>query len=319
MCTWHSACSSEAAEVCNQTPAFKGLAVHSFSHDLQAAQLRLWREVLPEQLESLEALWQALAGSPTFREFWADREKRGPFLLPRLAFLERFLTLQDIADGLSAAQLAGEPIPAALGLLRDATEKINSELPPIRTLHELEQVLNFGTVFFNAASKHWRTLAAVCRAAGAALGFPANINVYVTAPGRSTSTPVHSDHHDVLILQTSGFKRWRVFKPAPRDQGCAHPCHRGKNDDVIDEKSLGEPLVDVTLRPGEILFVPMGFLHATSTCTTEEASTKKMDASVHLTLGISVADCGLTYGMLRGQLLHEFGVESAVNEEVRLR
>ena len=56
-----------------------------------------------------------------------------------------------------------------------------------------------------------------------------------------------------------------VFGRPPRQPGGVHPLKRGKHDDVLTAAELGEPLVDVTLRPGECLFVPAGFAHATST------------------------------------------------------
>lgn len=292
---------------------FASMAIHGLDSELLPWQLQLWREVLPHQSWNFEGLFRDLADSGTFRTLWAQRGCRAPFLLPCFAFVERTITLADIANGMAEATAKGEPIPAALGLVRGQLEKINSELPPVRTPSELEQVLNFGTVFLNAASKHWPALAAVCRAAGKALGFPANINVYVTAPGRFVSTPAHSDHHDVLILQVQGEKRWRVYSPLPWAGGCMHPCHRGKGDDTIDEVELSEPLIDVRLRPGESLFVPAGFVHATSTAGMEDCA----DASLHLTLGFSVADCGLTLGTLHGQVLLELGegLEEEVEEE----
>merc|ERR1712070_1101772 len=65
----------------------------------------------------------------------------------------------------------------------------------------------------------------------------------------------------------------------------------------------------------------MGFPHATSTAveSSSELNLQRApaasDASVHLTLGISVADCGLTYGTLRGQLLLELERSPASPEE----
>ena len=166
---------------------------------------------------------------------------------------------------------------------------INSQLPPVTSRADLEELMRFGTVFFNAASKHWRSLARICQEASAAFAFPANINLYTTSPGRAVSTPPHADHHDVLIMQSQGSKRWRVFAP-PHSRPGRHPLYRGKGEDSLCEAELGPALIDVILRPGECLFVPSGFPHATSTAIAERAA-----ASVHLTLGLAAADCGLTY------------------------
>ena len=225
--------------------------------------------------------------------------KNGCRLLMRLRSQTGALKLEDIADGLAVANRVGEKIPAAIGLLLPSPgideTYINSQLPPVTCRADLEELLGFGTIFLNAASKHWRSLARICQEAGVAFAFPANINVYITAPGRRASTRPHADHHDVLILQSEGCKRWQVFAPP---QACSerfqkHPLYRGKGDDVLSKEELGEALLDVTLRPGECLFIPSGFPHATSTAC--EHGGEAPAASVHLTLGLSAADCGLTY------------------------
>ncbi|CAK0896410.1 unnamed protein product [Prorocentrum cordatum] len=261
-------------------------------------------------LGNLCELFEALATSQSFLALWTRRGLRGPLLLPPQRCVRRVLSLEDVAAGLSAAAAAGEHIPAALGLQLGSGETLNSELPPVRSPAELRRLLRFGTVFLNAASRRWRALASVCLAASSALGLPTNINVYVTAPGRAVSTPAHADRHDVIILQSTGQKRWRVYRPLPRQAGGGHPWDRGKHGGPIRPEELGTPLLDVTLRSGECLFVPAGFPHETGT----PGGGQGAEVSVHLTLGISVADCGVTYGALRGQLLLELG-EPGADEE----
>lgn len=296
-------------------------ARHSSGARLQE---QLWYQVLPEHDPPTLAmtwadLFHGLAKSGAFKELWVGAA-RWPFLLPRLRCVEGALKLEDIANGLAVASRVGEKIPAAIGLFLpgpgiDET-CINSQLPPVTCQTDLEELLGFGTIFLNAASKHWRSLVRICQEAGAAFAFPANINVYITAPGRGASTRPHADHHDVLILQSEGCKRWQIFAPP---QGCSeryrkHPLYRGKGDDVLSKEELGEALLDVTLRPGECLFIPSGFPHATSTAC--EHTGEVPAASVHLTLGLSAADCGLTYHTLAGQVLLEMGLEPPFSEEL---
>ena len=101
----------------------------------------------------------------------------------------------------------------------------------------------------------------------AAFGLIANVNVYVTPPHQTLSVPPHTDRQDVLVFQTAGTKQWRVFAPPPRtDQN--DPLTRGKTGDVLlFEEMDDEPLLDIVLRPGDILYVPTGFPHATDTST----------------------------------------------------
>jgi hypothetical protein len=83
---------------------------------------------------------------------------------------------------------------------------------------------------------------------------------------------VHHDTHDVICLQISGEKRWLVYEPALelplKDQRYS--------------KELGGPgdaVEDVTLTPGDTLYLPRGWLH--------EALTSDSD-SLHVTIGVNL-------------------------------
>ncbi|CAK0807824.1 unnamed protein product [Prorocentrum cordatum] len=134
-------------------------------------------------------------------------------------------------------------------------------------------------------------------------------------PGRAVSVPPHTDRQDVLVLQTSGRKRWTVYAPTP--VGEADPLRRGKDGDAICRDSLGGPLLDVTLLPGDLLYVPLGFPHETSTvCTascgrSREDGPAALDPSVHITVNVDslIPIWGLSYRLLwaaaqRGARLH---------------
>src|SRR6266536_1377344 len=86
------------------------------------------------------------------------------------------------------------------------------------------------------------------------------VNAYIT-PQSSRGLGLHADDHDVFVLQVHGRKRWEVYQPGP-----GH-----------DPKVPGERLLDVTLDPGDCLYVPLGFPHAVWT---------EQSASAHLTVGI---------------------------------
>jgi ribosomal protein L16 Arg81 hydroxylase len=83
-----------------------------------------------------------------------------------------------------------------------------------------------------------------------AFGLPTNINIYITPPGAVVSVPPHTDRQDVLVFQTEGSKRWRVYGPPKRIKG-KDPLNRGKGGDVIEKKELGNPILDVVLRRGD--------------------------------------------------------------------
>ena len=118
----------------------------------------------------------------------------------------------------------------------------------------------------------WRPLSVFCRALEADLGEPAQANAYYTPRG-SQGLPVHHDTHDVFVLQVAGEKRWLVYEPAfelpLKDQRYSEAEHGAP----------GEVVKDVTLRAGDTLYLPRGWLH--------EAVTSERD-SLHLTIGVNV-------------------------------
>ena len=154
---------------------------------------------------------------------------------------------------------------------------------------DLRRALAKGTVFFNGAGLAFPALAALGAACHRFLGFPANINVYVTDPRREVSVSPHSDAQNALGFQCAGKKRWRVWQPPPRERG-KDPYGRGQGGDRV--AGLGEPVLDITLEPGDVLYVPLGWVHATSTADSAERS-------CHATLGVDTYFYGLCWSNAR--------------------
>jgi hypothetical protein len=114
-------------------------------------------------------------------------------------------------------------------------------------------------------------LGAFCRSLERTLGHPAQVNAYYT-PRSAQGLPVHHDTHDVFVLQVSGEKRWLVYEPA-----LELPLKNQKYTPDLGEP--GEAVHDLVLRPGDMLYLPRGWLH--------EALTSESD-SLHLTVGVNV-------------------------------
>lgn len=167
-----------------------------------------------------------------------------------------------------------------------------------------------GTVVFNSAGAKIKPLAQVCYGTSEATRLPTALNLYLTAAGQATSAPPHTDKQDVFVLQTQGKKGWKVFSP-PNPSEClkADPFARGKGTDVLDIKTLGEPLIDTVLLPGQMLYVPAGFPHTTDTIRGNEVGG---DPSVHLTIGIDTHIWGLTYAHLREFAFKHTKIEDSV-------
>ena len=127
------------------------------------------------------------------------------------------------------------------------------------------------TVVLQALHLSWEPLALFCRSLEHDLGHPVQANAYYT-PRQSQGLGVHHDTHDVFVLQVAGEKRWLVYEPVLelplRDQRYS-----------AELGGPGGPVHDVTLTPGDTLYLPRGWLH--------EALTSDSD-SLHVTIGINV-------------------------------
>ena len=127
------------------------------------------------------------------------------------------------------------------------------------------------TVVLQALHHTHPPLAAFCRLLEVELEQPVQANAYFTPRG-SQGLPVHHDTHDVFCLQVAGRKRWLVYEPAlelPLRNQRYRPERGGP----------GEPVLDLVLEPGDMLYMPRGWLH--------EALTSDED-SLHLTIGVTV-------------------------------
>lgn len=127
------------------------------------------------------------------------------------------------------------------------------------------------TIVLQGLHLHRPELGAFCRSLERTLGHPSQVNAYYT-PRAAQGLPVHHDTHDVFVLQVSGEKRWLVYEPA-----LELPLRNQKYK--AEMGGPGEPVHDLVLRVGDMLYLPRGWLH--------EALTSDSD-SVHLTVGVNV-------------------------------
>jgi len=137
-----------------------------------------------------------------------------------------------------------------------------------RVLEEFEQG---ATIVLQGLHHLWLPLARYCRHLEAFLGHPAQANAYYT-PAGSQGLPVHHDTHEVLSLQVAGEKRWLVYEPV-----LELPLKSQRYRSALG--APGEPVLDVTLREGDTMYLPRGWLH--------QALTSGSD-SLHITVGVNV-------------------------------
>ena len=148
---------------------------------------------------------------------------------------------------------------------------IGDQLSEDRVLRELA---SGATLVLQALHRSWAPVQAFAGDLADELGHPVQVNAYVTPP-QNQGFADHYDVHDVFVLQVAGEKRWRIRPPvleAPlRDQPWEQ--HRA----AVEQAATAEPLIEETLRPGDCLYLPRGYLHS---------ATALGGTSIHLTIGV---------------------------------
>ena len=127
------------------------------------------------------------------------------------------------------------------------------------------------TISLPGFHRAWEPLGTLAAAIEAEFDHAVHANVYIT-PGSAIGFSPHYDTHEVFVLQIAGTKRWRIHKP---------PVPLPHRSQPFDPRSYvpSAPLSELDLVPGDLLYLPRGFVHTTETSES---------FSVHVTLGITV-------------------------------
>ncbi|ESN91945.1 hypothetical protein HELRODRAFT_116230 [Helobdella robusta] len=129
----------------------------------------------------------------------------------------------------------------------------------------------------------------------------AGANVYLTPPGTQGFAP-HWDDIEAFILQVEGKKHWQVYEP--RNESEVLPRFSSPNFKSAD---LSEPVLDVMLEAGDLLYFPRGFIH--------QGKTPDDSHSLHITFSVGQRN---TWGDLIQKMLPR-AVEIAMEEDVDFR
>ena len=127
------------------------------------------------------------------------------------------------------------------------------------------------TVVLPALQRTWVPLRELCAALENDFSHAVHANAYLT-PGDSPGFTPHYDTHEVFVLQIAGDKRWRVFEPP-----LPLP-HRTQPFTPIGY-ALPAPILELELKPGDLLYLPRGYVHTAHT---------SHNHSAHVTIGMTV-------------------------------
>ncbi|MFH8573006.1 cupin domain-containing protein [Streptomyces sp. NPDC017993] len=130
------------------------------------------------------------------------------------------------------------------------------------------------TLVLQALQRTWQPVADFSARLSTELGHPVQANAYVTPP-QNHGFGDHYDVHDVFVLQIEGTKHWLVHEPVHSDPLTDQPWTDRRS--AVAEAAKSKAYIDTVLKPGDVLYLPRGWLH------TAQAQGQ---VSIHLTLGI---------------------------------
>jgi bifunctional lysine-specific demethylase and histidyl-hydroxylase NO66 len=101
------------------------------------------------------------------------------------------------------------------------------------------------------------------------LGCMIGSNAYLTPSGEAQGFAPHYDDIDAFVLQLEGVKNWKVYAPLNK----AETLPRVSSSDYT-ENQLKDivPVLDVLLKPGDVLYMPRGWIHQAITTPTNQHS-----------------------------------------------
>ncbi len=211
--------------------------------------------------------------------FLAEHWERKPLVVPRTqeGRFDDLLSVQDVERLITETGIRtpGFRLVKAGATISGYTTDLPWRPEPFTGVADVPRVLaEFeagATIVVQGLHHNWLPLARYCRHLEAFLGHPAQANAYYTPRG-SQGLPVHHDTHEVISLQVSGEKRWLVYEPV-----LELPLKSQRYRSELG--APGEPVLDVTLRAGDTMYLPRGWLH--------QALTSGSD-SLHITVGVNV-------------------------------
>lgn len=102
----------------------------------------------------------------------------------------------------------------------------------------------------------WKYLSILQELFGTCVG----ANIYLTPQGTQGFAP-HYDDIEAFVLQLEGKKRWRIYSPLCKEETL--PRFSSGN---FEQCETGEPIIDVILESGDLLYFPRGFIHQANAC-----------------------------------------------------
>lgn len=150
------------------------------------------------------------------------------------------------------------------------------------------------TVIIHQPAKYWSVLEDLSDNIAGDLKCSTGSNVFVT-PSQGQCFQAHYDEHDLMIIQIHGKKNWKIYEsaiPLPLEP---------QNKKSVDFSHLKQ-LEEFNVEPGDLIYIPRGFVHEVKTIDS---------ISAHITLGL----VNVTWVSLIKDYIQKLGLEEVLLRE----
>lgn len=130
------------------------------------------------------------------------------------------------------------------------------------------------TLLFNYVERRNANVAALTKNLELFFGAYCWANIFFAPMNADQNFPTHYDAVEIFVLQLHGSKRWRVYEPQIELPHVALLSPKVRTQEL-------NLLLDIEMQPGDMLYVPRGFIH--------DVCGSKNDIAMHMT--ISVEPC----------------------------
>ncbi len=203
----------------------------------------------------------ALLDVENIEAFFHDYWEKGPMVLHRnkpnyydglfsIRDIDSVLCLKRFKHGEVGFLFPDQPDPVPVPLLDSG----------LADFVELQTAYRKGaSVLLYACEGFCEPIAKLCRSMTQLFRGPVTIGAFLSPPGIHSSAP-HYDKGDAFIIQLEGTKKWRIY-----EQTVPHPLPDPELSVLVDPDKLPTLLHDVEIGPGDLLYVPRGFVHEAQT------------------------------------------------------
>lgn len=158
---------------------------------------------------------------------------------------------------------------------RASRRDLTRDLPDLRSVRD--QLAAGATLIVEQLHRNSRPVASFCRRLSYELSRPVMASAFLT-PANAQGFGLHYDIEGVFVLQIEGRKTWKLYPPIlPFPLRSQHWRPDALSAQARRELEQGGPHASYELAPGDVLWIPRGWLHDVFTTGR---------ASLHLSLGV---------------------------------